>query len=154
MINKNPVFEALGVDDENPEALTAYGLYKCHKRAWAQEFERSQGRPPTVEENLAFARAVSTADQLARYRKNADDLLIAFASRMVEQARPIIEWEAVTVRIEQAAAQVEQRSSFARQVGQGLVATAINTFVLVMLALGIRLMGVDLLSVLNQVGST
>ncbi|MCH8685743.1 hypothetical protein [Pedomonas mirosovicensis] len=152
MTEKNPVFEALGVDDENPEALTAYGLYKCHKRAWARDFERSRGRPPTVEEDLAFARAVATADQLARYRKNADDLLIGFASRMVEDVRPVIEQEAITVRIEQAAAQVEQRSSFARQVGQGLIATAINTFVLVMLALGIRLLGVDLLSVLSQLG--
>lgn len=152
MTEKNPVFEALGVDDESPEALAAYGLYKCHKRAWARDFERSCGRPPTAEEDLAFARAVSTADQLARYRKNADDLLIAFASRMVEAARPTIEQEAIATRIEQAAVQVEQRSSFTRQVAQGLVATAINTAVLIMLALGIRLMGVDLLSVLYQIG--
>lgn len=70
----------------------------------------------------------------------------------MEDARPIIEQEAITARIEQAAAKVEQRSSFARQVGQGLVATAINTSVLIMLALGIRLFGIDLLSVLSQFG--
>ena len=152
MTEKNPVFEVLRVDDENPEALAAYGLYKCHKRAWAQDFKQRMGRSPTAEEDLAFARAVSTADQLERYRKDANDLLIAFANRAVDKARPLIEQEAITRRIEQVAEKVEQRSSFARQVGQGLVATAINTFVLVMLALGIRLMGVDLLSVLSQVG--
>lgn len=152
MTEKNPVFEALGVNSGDVEALAAYGMYKCHKRAWARDFERSRGRPPTLEEDLAFARAVSTPDQLERYRKDAGDILIAFAAQSVEDARPVIEWEAVTVRIEQAAGRVEQRSSFAQQVGQGLVATAINTFVLIMLALGIRLMGVDLLSVLSQVG--
>ena len=152
MTEKNPVFEVLRVDDENPEALAAYGLYKCHKRAWAQEFKQRMGRSPTMEEDLAFARAVSTADQLERYRKDANDLLIAFANRAVDKARPLIEQEAITRRIEQVAEKVEQRSSFPRQVGQGLVATAINTFVLILLALGIRLMGVDLLSVLSQVG--
>ncbi|MGK2286896.1 hypothetical protein [Pedomonas sp. V897] len=80
-------------------------------------------------------------------------MLIVFARQSVEDVRPIIEQEAITAGIEQAAAQVELRSSFVRQVGQGLVATAINTFVLIMLALGIRLMGVDLLSVLSQIGS-
>jgi len=150
---KSPIFETLRVDGGNVEALTAYALYKCHKRAWARDFERGHGRPPTQEENMAFARAVSTPDQLERYREGARNMLIVFARQSVEDVRPIIEQEAITARIEQAAAQVELRSSFVRQVGQGLVATAINTFVLIMLALGIRLMGVDLLSVLSQIGS-
>ena len=149
---KSPLFDILKVDGNGVVTLVAYGLYKCHKRAWAGEFEREYGRPPTQEDCMAFAQAVSTPDQLARYREAAKDMLSKFAEYSVDEARPAIMQEAVTVRIEQAAAQVEQRSAFPRQVGQGLVATAINTFVLIMLALGIRLMGVDLLSVLSQGG--
>lgn len=149
----NPVFDLLGADGDDIEALTAYALYKRHKRAWAKKFLNDHGTEPTPADDLAFANVASTSDQLERYRKDARDILIAFANQTVDEARPDIEREAITVRVEKAASEIGSKASFWKQVGFGIVATAINTLILIILAVGVRLAGIDFLDVLQEIGA-
>jgi len=128
-------------------------LYKKHKRAWSAGFRIENDRGPTPEEDAAFAKAVSTEDQLNRYRKDARDILIAFANATVEDARPEIEQEAITARIERAASEAGSQTAFWKQVQFGIVASAINTLILIVLAVGIRLAGIDVLTMIESIGS-
>lgn len=150
---RNPIFDRLvGDNDSDLEALTAYALYKKHKRAWARDMEQTSGRLPTAAQDREFFTAVGTPDQLDRYRKDAQDILLAYANQMVIQARPEIEREAVEGRIDTAAKKIEQSGSFLASVRAGLVSTLINTAILILLAVGIRLIGIDLLSAYASLG--
>ena len=153
MASENKVFDLLGAAGDDIEALTAYALYKRHKRSWASEFADQHGRNPTKDEDLAFARVASTADQLERYRKDARDILIAFANQTVDEARHDIGVEAITARIEKAATDVTTQGSFSNQVVNGIIASEIYTLVLIVLAVGIRLFGIDLMSAYQSLGT-
>lgn len=148
---KNQIFDLLGADGNDIEALTAYALYKRHKRAWATEFQKINNRKPEPEDDAAFARAVSTTDQLDRYRKDAQDILIAFANQTVDEARNEISEEAITARIERAAREIGSQGSFKNQVLSGVTSTAITTLVLIILVIGIRLFGIDLIDGLGAI---
>lgn len=149
----NPVFDKLGAESDDIEALTAYALYKRHKRAWAANFENEHGRKPNVAEDDAFAKVVSTDDQLERYRKDARDILIAFANQTVEDARPQISQEAITVRMEQAAAQISSQGSWGNQIATGVISSALMTVLLIILAVGMRVSGIDVMTYLNYFGA-
>lgn len=150
---RNPIFDRLvGDNDSDLEALTAYALYKKHKRAWARDMEQASGRLPTAAQDREFFTAVGTPDQLDRYRKDAQDILLAYANQMIIQARPQIEREAVEGRIDGAAKKIEQSSSLWSSVKAGVVSTLINTAILILLAVGIRLIGIDLLAAYTSLG--
>ena len=152
-LSRNPIFEKLVGDDETDiEALTAYALYKKHKREWARDIEAQTGHLPTQEQNVAFFKVVGTTDQLERYRKDARDILLAYADQMVDAARPAIEARAIEGRIEAASQRIEASTSFWTNVKSGIVSTLINTAVLLLLAVGIRLLGIDLLSAYQALG--
>ena len=146
----NPVFDLLGEGGHDVESLTAYALYKQHKRTWALEFLEENGKPPAKVDDAAFARVASTYDQLDRYRKDARDILIAFANETVDEARPDIEREAITARMEKAAYEAGSQTTFWKQIQFGVVASAINTVLLIVIAVGIQLTGVDFLEVMQN----
>ena len=141
----NPVFDLLGANGNDIESLVAYALYKQHKRKWASDFEKREGHKPSTSDDNAFARAVSTDDQLNRYRQNAADLIISFANQVVDDEREQIQREAITTRIEAAASTISGAAAFGKQVLTGLVASLITTFILIVLAVATALFGVDLL---------
>jgi hypothetical protein len=148
----NPVFDRLvGEDVDDIEGLTAYALYKKHKRAWSAGFQTDNGCGPTPEEDAAFAKAVSTVDQLDRYRKDARDILVAFANVTVEDARPGIEQEAITARIERAASEAGRQTAFWMQVQIGIVSSAIFTIILIFLAIGLQTGGIDFLTMMESI---
>lgn len=150
----NPVFDLLGADGNDIESLVAYALYKQHKRKWASDFEKREGHKPSASDDNAFASAVSTEDQLNRYRQNAADLIISFANQVVDDEREQIQREAITARIEAAASVVSGSAAFGKQVLTALVASLITTFVLIVLAVATALFGVDLLEGVSRlVGS-
>jgi hypothetical protein len=101
-------------------------------------------------DDAAFARVASTYDQLDRYRKDARDILIAFANETVDEARPDIEREAITARMEKAAYEAGSQTTFWKQIQFGVVASAINTVLLIVIAVGIQLTGVDVLEVMQN----
>lgn len=148
---QNQVFELLGADGDDIEALTAYALYKRHKRRWAIDFEASNSCKPTTADDEAFARAVSTEDQLDRYRKDARDILIAFANETVDDARSEISEEAITVRIEEAARSVTSQGALKNQIFASIISTGITTVFLIIVVIGLRLFGVDVIDGLQSI---
>lgn len=151
MDNENKVFDLLGAEGDDIEALTAYALYKRHKRRWAGEFEEANGTKPTALDDAAFAKAVSTSDQLDRYRKDAQDILIAFANQTVDDARPSIETDAISTRIEKAAATIEGQNSLGKQIWASLISTGVTTVFLIVVVVALALFGIDLLDGLEAV---
>lgn len=139
----NPIFDLLDVGSGDIEGLVAYSLYKQHKRKWAADFETRTGQRPNQQDDAAFAAVACTEDQLKRYRQNAQDLIIAFANKVLEDARPEIEREAITSRIEASARTVSGSASFGKQLLTGLASSLITTFVLIVLTIAIALFGVD-----------
>jgi len=153
-LSRNPIFDRLvGDNDTDLEALTAYALYKKHKRNWARDIEQETGSLPTPQQDTEFFKAVGTDDQLDRYRKDAQDILLAYANQMTENAAAEISKDAIRGRIEVAAQKIEGHGTFWSSVKSGIVSTLINTAVLILLAIGIRLIGVDLLSAYQSLGN-
>lgn len=146
----NPVFDLLGEGGHDIESLTAYALYKQHKRNWAAEFQQQHGSPPTSSDDAAFAKVASTPDQLNRYRKDARDILIAFANETVNDARPEIEREAITARIEKAASETSKQTSFWKLILYGIFSSAVYTIILIIIAVGLQLTGVDFIDVMDN----
>lgn len=149
-MSRNPIFDNLvGENETDLEALTAYALYKKHKRQWAKAIETETGSLPTAAQDTEFYKAVGTSDQLDRYRKDAQDILLAYANQMVESAVPEISNNAISGRIELAASKIEASAGIWHSVKSGFISTLISTAVLVLLAVGIRLFGIDILSAYN-----
>lgn len=146
----NRTFDLLAGSDHGVDGLLAYAYYKRHKRAWLQEFQRARGRDPSPEEVLAFADGACVEDQLARYRQQAENALVAYAGVYVDQAAPGIAREAVTARIEGAADRIERQSELLPQVRIALVSTLMSTAILVVLAIGVRLLGIDLIEAVSK----
>lgn len=153
-MSRNPIFDKLvGENDTDLEALTAYALYKKHKRKWARNIEQQTGKLPTAQQDTEFFQAVGTDDQLDRYRKDAQDILIAYANQMIENAIREISKDAIAGRIEAAAGKIEAQGTLWASVKSGFVSTLISTAVLILLAIGIRLVGIDLLSAYQNLGT-
>lgn len=147
--SNNPLFDLLASDKNDIEGLAAYALYKRHKRSWAQNTREVEHREPTPDEERNFARSAATPDQLDRYRKDAQDILLAFANTFLEDERPRIEREAITARIEAAARSVEQSGSFLSLLKVGVVSTIITSALLALLAFGTQFFGIDLIDALH-----
>lgn len=146
----NPVFERLVGADDDVEGLLAYGYYKRHKRSWIVDFRNGRKRAPSHEEERIFVAGACVDDQLVRYRQEAQNALVAYASVCVAGARREIEREAITVRMESAAGRIERQGDFWSQIKTSLVSSFITTAVLIVLAVGIRLFGIDLIDAVSQ----
>lgn len=69
----------------------------------------------------------------------------------MDEARNEISEEAITARIERAAREIGSQGSFKNQVLSGVTSTAITTLVLIILVIGIRLFGIDLIDGLGAI---
>jgi hypothetical protein len=147
--DKNPLFDLLAGDNNDIEGLAAYALYKRHKRSWAKSIRELRQREPSAEEDSAFARSCATPDQLDRYKKDAQDILLAFASTYVEENRPKIEKDAITLRIEQAADSIESSGGFLSLLKVGVASTIITSALLALLAFGTQYFGIDLVDAIR-----
>ncbi len=141
---KNPVYDLLVNEDPSDiEALVAYALYKKHKRDWAKDFLERKGREPTPEDDAAFAESVTQRDQLARYRRDATNMLLAFAENITDGRRPEIEKAAIAGRVEDAAREIEKTGNLRRQVSVAVISTLMVTGILVVLTIAASLFGID-----------
>lgn len=145
MADKNPIFDALGAssDDDDIQSLVAYSLYKRHKREWANSIRAKHDRDPTYEEDVQFFQAVATPSSLDRFRQSAGDMLVAFASQVVDEQRPSIVEEAVSSRVESASTKIEASSKFWRQVGASVIASGVTISILVTLTIAAEIFGID-----------
>lgn len=154
--DKNPVFDLLGANSDDIQALVAYSLYKKHKREWADTIRQRDSRDPTADEDVQFANVVATASSLERFRQDASSMLVAFANQVVDDARPNIEEEAVAKRVEKAAASIEQAGKFWPNVGASIIASGVTISILVALTIAAELFGIDIVdesSIVEQIVS-
>ena len=79
---------------------------------------------------------------------------MAYSQQMIEAQRPEIARQAISGRVEAAAAKIERAGSFASALKSGVVSTLINTAILLVLATGLRLFGIDLLTAYEAIGTT
>lgn len=148
----NRAYEALVSEDDDVTGLVAYAIYKQDKRDFLVRWREQHGAPPAPEEVRAFATTVLGPGQRQRYRVAARTILDAYASAVLEAERPLIAREAVTGRIEEAAERVEQAAVWWRQIPTGVIAALLYTVLLICVVVALRFAGIDLLSVLQEVG--
>jgi hypothetical protein len=154
MIERSPIYDLLVIDSTDIESLVSYALYKKHKREWAKSFSERYSRFPSDADKTSFFEVVSTDDQLARYRKDAQDILVGFANVFVHDATPEIIQDALSDRIEKTCQEIEQKGvviqrlilsqgSLWSQVKINAFATGLTIIVLLALTSAAALFGVD-----------
>lgn len=151
-IDRNPLFDLLAAnsDTDDLEGLVAYALYKKHKRSWARSFREKHSSEPTVEQEHEFARSCSTQDQLERYRKDAQDILLSFASQFVDGERAEIERQAIAGRIDKSVMRIEESLSFMSLLKVGITSTVLTSAFVALLAFGAQYFGIDLVDALTS----
>jgi hypothetical protein len=137
----NRLFETF-VDLSRPEGerlqgLVAYALYKTAKREWAADVAARSRRRPT-EEELANYQRTWTPTLIASTRQQAEQALAVYAETVIEDATPEIRESAI-------------RGSFGKDVRAGVAAAFIYTILLVVIAVILRLVGVDALGVFEKI---
>jgi hypothetical protein len=135
-IEKSKVYDLLVSDPRDIQSLVAYSLYKRHKRSWAAQYRSENDQEPDATADTAFAKSCSTDDQLERYRRDALDLLMAFADQMIEEATPEIEMSAIQDRI-------AHISSFWRQLFSNTIVNVVTIVILLGLTLVAFFSGID-----------
>ncbi|HZJ13200.1 MAG TPA: hypothetical protein VFD26_11250 [Methyloceanibacter sp.] len=133
----NPIFEKL-VDQDGSETrgIIAYGFYKVAKREWAEKVHEEEGRAPTPDALRAYI-ATWTPSRLEGVRKEADQLLAAYAENVIAEAEPRILKNAL-------------RGGFWRGVGASMVAAVLYTLILIAFATILAWSGVDLIGILKN----
>jgi hypothetical protein len=114
--------------------IVAYGLYKRQKRDWIIAYKRKYGgSKPSAAETEAVVDSYCTEDQIATLRERAADLLASYAYTFVEASEPEIREKAINQEALRQAREIEQsikaNSGYWRQVGTGLIATAVWTLI-------------------------
>jgi hypothetical protein len=148
----NNVYEHLVESDDDVLGLVAYALYKQHKRDWLVSLRRGRPDAPTSDQLDAFVQANLTVGQRERLRMAARSILDAYALAAVNAERPHIVHNAIQGRIEEAAKRVENAGAWWRQMPAGIISAFVYTLLLILLAFVLRYAGIDLLSVLANVG--
>lgn len=142
------------VKEENGEidlvGLIAYALYKRHKRDWIIRHRSGHANSkPSATEVEAVVASYLTDEMRNTLRERASDLLSNYAETYVEAVEPDITARAVnneTLRQARAIEQsIVQNSGFWRQVGTGLISTAIWTLLVTVLVIAALFFGSDLI---------
>ncbi|RWD17015.1 MAG: hypothetical protein EOS75_03810 [Mesorhizobium sp.] len=133
----NPIFSKLVGVDEDDELLgvVAYGLYKKAKSEWAASIAQQYHRPPTSEELKAYM-ATWTPSQLVNAKRNAAQVLSAYADSVISAEEPRILKDAL-------------KGSFWTAVSTGIVGSFLYTLILIAVALVLARSGIDLIGIFS-----
>ncbi len=136
--------------------LVAYALYKRQKRDWLIRFRLEHaGRDPTEAEVAALTSGYLTDDLRDTLYERATDILSDYAETFVEAAEPRIREDAIASETLRQAREIKEsitsNSGFARQVGTGIVATALWTLLVTALVLTGLAFGSDLVDMWKAV---
>lgn len=140
--NYNPIFEKLVArKDSEPESLpgmVAYSLYKIAKREWTTAHINRTGGKPTEQELDAYI-ATWTPSRLDGLQQQGNGVLASFAQEVIDENQAAIREDAL-------------KGTFGRSIRHGVAAAATYTAILLILALGLRVLGIDLLGALQSIG--
>lgn len=147
MTEYNPIFERIvGDQDNNPERLLAYALYKREKYNWTAA-RKAEGKPPTDADKSVFVE--SCVHRIDSYLAEAGRALDGYAQAVVASERPAIEKNAITGRVEQAAQKLESWPSVWKQIGTGIASWVASLVLLLIAAWGAKTLGIDVIEALK-----
>lgn len=134
----NTMYERLVDQGGNKvQGFIAYGLYKTAKREWVREFEAGRGRLPRPAEVTAYVSAY-TPQTVDAFEAQAKGVLAQFAGGIIADARPEIVEETL-------------KGEFWKNVFQSMVANAIYTAILIVVAMVLAAAGIDLIGIIASV---
>jgi hypothetical protein len=140
-------------DDDDLVGLIAYSLYKQSKREWLVRYEREHRRHPTDGEERIFVSAF-TANELKRLREQATNMLSAYAAYVIEQERPGLVEQArqdhLIVLVDERLVEMRAQGRWWRQMVAGVLGAFAYSVLLLILLLIIRLVGVDLVGLVQR----
>lgn len=137
----NTMYERLVDQGGNKvQGFIAYGLYKTAKREWVRKYEADHGRPPKAAEVAAYVSAY-TPQTIDAFEAQAAGVLTQFAGGVVSDARPEIVEETL-------------KGTFWKAIIQSIVANAIYTVILIVIAVVLASAGIDLLGIVTAIGPT
>ena len=116
-------------DGNDIDGMVAYALYKETKRHWMARYVEIHNRVPSGREIGEFA-AQLTDPEIERMKEQAESMLLAFSSTIIEQSRPDIEKNAVNRSILD---EVKKQNSFVWNASASLVG---SIFLSVLVLLG------------------
>jgi hypothetical protein len=135
----NTMYERLVDQGGNKvQGFIAYGLYKTAKREWVRKYEADHGRPPKAAEVAAYVSAY-TPQTIDAFEAQAAGVLTQFAGGVVSDARPEIVEETL-------------KGTFWKAIIQSIVANAIYTVILIVIAVVLASAGIDLLGIVTAIG--
>jgi hypothetical protein len=135
------IFEKFYDDDEDKvRGLIAYGLYKIAKREWHIQFKGEKGREPNLTEISDYT-AMWTQALLDGKRIEANDVMRAYSNTVIDNERPAIVESAL-------------RGTWSNTIIKNLASSAIYTLILILLALILKMAGVDILQIAGAVTAT
>lgn len=138
-IHYNPLFENLVInapDGSQVRGMIAYGLYKRAKWEWASRVYEKEGRKPSEAELQSYIQTW-TPTQIDNIQNGAAQILTAYADAVLSEGEPGILKEAL-------------KGSFWRSLWTNLLSAAAYTLILILLALGLALAGIDILGVFEK----
>lgn len=141
----NDVFEKFVEPEDKDKSplygFIAYGLYKWAKREWMiRHCAEHNGTAPTPAEIAIFSASWNEA-MVEGKRIEAEKVLEEFANFVVSEAKPTIEKDAL-------------RGLFWHEVQAGLLVAVIWTGVLILVALALKLGGIDVAHFYEGLGPT
>lgn len=133
----NPIFERFVTPGQMEEqvlpGMVAYCLYKIAKREWATIFFARHGRKPSDAELNEYI-LTWTDSRIVGAQKEADAVLLAFASSVIDESAPRIREDAL-------------RGTFWGSVRSSIAAAFLYTLVLIGIVMILRFSGIDLVSI-------
>ena len=150
----NEIYEKLvQSDDDDLIGLIAYSLYKQSKREWLIQHEHQHARRPTADEERIFVSAF-TANEVKRLREQATSMLSAYAAYVIEQERPTLVDQArqdhLIALVDERLLEMRAQGRWGRQIIAGMLGAFGYSVLLLILLLIVRLVGVDLVGLVQR----
>lgn len=155
----NPIYSQLLDNHQEMDSVMAgyiaYGVYKQSKREWVADFWRRNERKPNDQELSEYTRTW-TPSRLQGLRDEANQALAEYAADVVAIAEPQLRHEAIEGAIGTAVEEIKASTKLTwAKIRESLVLSmagaAIYTVILIVIAVGLRFAGVDLLGVEEKV---
>lgn len=153
----NRVLEKLVESEDDLVGLVAYGLHKRSKRDWLTSFREDKSRLPTADEEDAYVQGQLLLDNLGRLRNQATAMLTSYSDYLVQQAAPEIREDAINNHVLERTREtlriIQGQRTVWTQMGTAVLGALAYTLVLIVIALALRFVGIDLLTVLETLPS-
>jgi len=155
----NPIYSQLLDNHQEMDSVMAgyiaYGVYKRSKREWVADFWSRNARKPNDQELNEYTRTW-TPSRLQGLRDEANQALAEYASDVVAIAEPQLRQEAIEGAIASAVEEIKAstRLTWAKTrdaIALSMAGAAFYTIILIVIAVGLRFAGVDLLGVQEKV---